>query len=294
MDGKKRTDGAQRHDERLMRLHAALRARRKALLAELAEVDRDMEALWRAADAELRQRQRDAALSGPNPGIGASPRLAAASLAGPPASHQAVPPGGAEPAAAIQAVADDGPVQVRSRTPFPGKPVPPLAALATLGPPRDDRAVPPAVDAKGQRLAVVGMPTGGAALAEAKAAVRGIADQARKAPPGPGGRRILSSRGLVPGEPVMPSLRNVLRAAGRPLTSAEATLAMLEARGINREGPELVAVVNRTSALFGQEAVKGKMRRIPQEGSRAHLWELTDPEGEPPLDAAAHMRGRKS
>ena len=124
-----------------------------------------------------------------------------------------------------------------------------LEALATLGPIRDDTALPPAVDAAGQRLEVAGMPTGGPELAAARAAVQAIADRGRGMPPGKGGRRRMSSRGMVPGEPMMPALRNVLAAAGRPLTSQEAALAMLEMRRLTYEGPELVAVVNRVSGL---------------------------------------------
>ena len=90
----------------------------------------------------------------------------------------------------------------------------------------------------------------------------------------------------------MPALRNVLRAAGRPLTSLEAALAMLEARSLAYEGPELVAVVNRVSALFGQEVAKGRMRRHKQEGTRVKRWELV--EKETPFNPEAHMRGASS
>jgi hypothetical protein len=93
----------------------------------------------------------------------------------------------------------------------------------------------------------------------------------------------------VPGEPMMPALRNVLRVSDRPLSSLEAALAMLKARGLHYEGPELVAIVNRTSALFSQEAAKGNMRRTVQEGIRVRLWELVEPD-EDFLDVRAHMR----
>jgi hypothetical protein len=295
-------DGTQRHDDRLLMMFADLKTKRDRLMRELAEVDRDLDAVWRTASVELRQRQaaatsratldpdevrRSTAARLPQQGTTALLRgtlvLAAPTQPGPEASEADGPE-------------DIGPVLVSPRTPFKGQsiPSPPetLAALATLGPVRDDEALPPAVDAQGQRLEVAGMPTGGARLAEAKAAVRSIADEARKAPPGKGGRKLMSSRGLVPGEPMMPALRNVLRAARRPLTSLEAALAMLEARSLAYEGPELVAVVNRVSALFGQEAAKGNMRRHKQEGTRVQRWELV--EKETPFDPKAHMRGARS
>jgi hypothetical protein len=118
--------------------------------------------------------------------------------------------------------------------------------------------------------------------------VRGIAEGPRRAPPR-AGRKLTSSRGLVPGEPMMPALRNVLRVSDRPLSSLEAALAMLGARGLHYEGPELVAIVNRTSALFSQEAAKGNMRRTVQKGIRVRLWELVEPD-EDFLDVRAHMR----
>ena len=285
-------DGAQRHDDDLIAMFAALKAKHDALLRELAEVDRDMDAVWRTASIELRSRQAAATAGGsihaPPAGRIEVVRLSASANA--PARTLALE----APAAAERK--DDGPVLVRQGTPHSGRSIPPdpgtLAALATLGPVRDDKALPPAVDANGQRLEVAGIPTGGTDLAVAKAAVQAVADLAREAPPGKGGRRHVSSRGLVPGEPMMPALRNVLAAARRPMTSHEAALALLAMRKLNFEGQELVAVVNRVSALFGQEAAKGNMLRTKQEGTRANLWEAVAKE--PPLDVESHMRGSAS
>lgn len=305
-------DGAARHDEYLLTLFTRLNATPDRLLRELTEVDRDLHAVWRTASLELRARQAAASAAAeaqPIPGRTTSPprhpfpSLCPPSL--PDADVARVPstagqPGGMDGDAPQSASSDaparpdgEGPVLMRKRGRLPGKAVPPppdkLGALATLGPVRDDRALPAAVDADGQRLGVAGIPTGGVDLVAARAAVQAVAARARQAPPGKGGRRHMSSRGLVPGEPMMPALRNVLRAADRPLTSLEAALALLEMRGLTYEGPELVAVVNRVSALFGQEVAKGNMRRVRQEGTRANRWELVMKE--PPLDAKAHMRG---
>src|SRR5206468_2803298 len=110
------------------------------------------------------------------------------------------------------------------------------------------------------------------ALDEIRDSVKEIAKAAASAPPGPSGRRYKSARSLVPGEPMMPQLRAIMQASKRPLTSQEVAVAILEARGLRMEGPELVSVVNRISALLGQEAKGHRIRRLHVDGSRRVQW----------------------
>ena len=49
-------DGAQRHDRQLLGLYAHLKLREDSLLRDLAEVRREMDAVWRTASVELRER----------------------------------------------------------------------------------------------------------------------------------------------------------------------------------------------------------------------------------------------
>ncbi len=115
-------DGAQRHDDRLLMVFAELKSKRDRLLRELAEVDRDMDAVWRTASVELSQRQAAAS----------SRTLNARS------SHQ---DSGNSPLAIVgvevattSGPEDLGPVLVSPKTPFKVRPIPPspetLAALA--------------------------------------------------------------------------------------------------------------------------------------------------------------------
>jgi len=88
------------------------------------------------------------------------------------------------------------------------------ARAAMLGPPRDDARIPPKVDGKRRRLILADVPQG-EAVREAYDRLAEIS--ARAAPEKePGGRHRLSSRGLIAGEPLVPGLLAVLRAAGRP------------------------------------------------------------------------------
>lgn len=153
-----------------------------------------------------------------------------------------------------------------------------LEALRTLGPARNDKEIPPKAH-KGRRVETSGAPMEGPQLQAIRDSVQEIARKAAAAPPGPGGRRYKSTRALVPGEPIAPSLMAILRAADRPLTSHEAAVAMLEARGLRLEGQELAAVTNRASALLGQQARAGHVQRLRTDGLRQVRW-VVRPDGQ--------------
>ena len=133
-------DGAQRHDDELIRLFAQLHARRAKLITELAEVDRDMDAVWRTASIELRSRQAAATAGGsihPRPATYNDAVKLPLDSGGTPSRRTLV----LEAPAATE-TAEDHPVLVSQGTPHPGRSIPPdpgtLAALAALGPVRDD------------------------------------------------------------------------------------------------------------------------------------------------------------
>ncbi len=146
-----------------------------------------------------------------------------------------------------------------------------LESLKTLRPNTSLMAEPPRVTKK-LRNSVADLPQDGPRLDALKDSVAGIAAKAAASPPGPGGRRRVSSRGLVPGEPISPAVMNVLRAADRPLASAEVTVAMLQARGLDYRGKQLTAVVNRVSAILGELAKKKRIRRIAIEDEKERKW----------------------
>lgn len=87
----------------------------------------------------------------------------------------------------------------------------------------------------------------------------------------------VSMRQLVPGQPLTPTLRAVLRAADRPLTNLEADV-LLEVRGIRLTGQDLAAVTNRVSALCGGEVKKGRVRRLRVEGDHKVRWVINPDE----------------
>jgi hypothetical protein len=72
----------------------------------------------------------------------------------------------------------------------------------------------------------------------------------------------------------MPAVLAVLRAADRPLSTAEITVALLQARGLDRRGPELTAVSSRVSAMLGQLAKTRRVERLRVEGKRDRTWRL--------------------
>ena len=134
----------------------------------------------------------------------------------------------------------------------------------TIGPARNDAAIPSLLDDKGRQLASADLPKDEAGIRALEAGVHDIAETVQRMPPGAGGRGKLSTKGLLPGEPVTPMLRAVLKAADRPLSSSEAALALLKARGLEYRGRELTAVVNRVSAAgSGGERAGGSGGRRP-------------------------------
>ncbi len=72
----------------------------------------------------------------------------------------------------------------------------------------------------------------------------------------------------------MPAILAVLRAADRPLGTAEITVALLQARGLDYRGPELSTVSSRVSAILGQLAKTRCVERIRVEGKRDRTWRL--------------------
>lgn len=104
------------------------------------------------------------------------------------------------------------------------------------------------------------------------AKARGIATEAAKLPEGAGGRRTYPMGMLVPGGPWAATLRNITKAAERPVTTAEVALALLEMHKTHREGPQLGAVVNRASALLARQAKRGVIARIPATEDRRQTW----------------------
>ena len=148
-----------------------------------------------------------------------------------------------------------------------------VTSLKKLSPDPSVMAVPPRVE-HGVRNDAADIPTGGPELDIVKDSVAAISERAAEAPLEPGARGRLSSRGLVPGEPIMPAVVAILRAADRPLSTAEITVAMLQARGLDRRGPELTAVSSRVSAILGQLARKRRVERIRVEGKRDRNWRV--------------------
>ena len=82
----------------------------------------------------------------------------------------------------------------------------------------------------------------------------------------------MSTRGLIPGEPIAPQLRRVLQAADRPLSTHEVALAMLDVRGLRYRGRELSGIVNRISSMLCQDATAGHVARVRTGDPRRPLW----------------------
>ncbi len=163
--------------------------------------------------------------------------------------------------------------------------------LQKLGPERDDAAIPPTIDRRGDRPDTRGIPTGGSGLATMRRGVREIAHAAAKEPQGSGGRAVLPAGQLVPGQPWGPIVRNVLKAANRPLTTAEVAAAFLEARAVTLEGPEFKAVVNRISAVISRLAGRRMVARIPATEDQRQTWVWVNRQGEKEAAATGQAAG---
>ncbi|WP_424140205.1 hypothetical protein [Roseomonas chloroacetimidivorans] len=245
------------------RTWTALERRRAGLLQELSQVELDMATLRKAAEVISRYLGAPAEAE-PVPDLlpiaeGLQEQPAATTLALPAPSSTNLPARSA-------------------RLPTKRKPADQAivaARAAMLGPPRDDARIPPKVDGKRRRLILADVPQG-EAVREAYDRLAEIS--ARAAPEKePGGRHRLSSRGLVAGEPLVPSLLAVLRAAGRPLSTSDCVMAALQQRGLRLEGAELCAVVSRASARLGEEARKKRVIRIREPHERSVLWMIASP-----------------
>lgn len=198
----------------LQEVWTALEDQRARLLRDLQAVERDMEVIRRAV--EIASRPLDA------------PRLGQGQPASPPAGHLLASP----------REANRPPDYTRV-----------ITALETLGPARDNAALPPKVDENRRPLEVLEIPRTSEALDELYESVREIALRAEPHCE-PGGRRRLSSKGLVAGEPIGPSLIAVLRAAGRELSTSACVAAALRQRGLRLEGSQCTALVSRSSAIL--------------------------------------------
>jgi hypothetical protein len=251
----------------LAQLTRALEARKAELLAELRKLERDIEATERTIDTAARVGFRPAVVP---PTL--TPRRSDAA-AYPPAADAAQPAQAptsgpnAGPAVADTPAGADTTMLAYART---------LASLKTLKPDTALMSAPPRA-AKGLRKAAADIPTDGPELEAMKDSVAETSTKAAAAPPGPGGRRRVSSKGLVTGEPLAPAIMNILKATERPLSTAEVAVAMLQARGLDYRGRELVAVVNRVSAILGDLARKKRIQRIKVQDEKERRWHLREP-----------------
>lgn len=83
-----------------------------------------------------------------------------------------------------------------------------------------------------------------------------------------------AASGLHPRGELTVAALETLRRIGRPATSAECGVAILEAKG-QANDPELLGqVVNRVSAIFSQKAEAGQVRRAENGEGRQLLWEI--------------------
>lgn len=239
----------------LAALESALGQRRLELLEQIRQIDRDLEAVkvTRAAGQRLG--------FGSNTSSAAQPTSPAQSVVPFRSSKPSVPSPTYKkttfPDAVRQEVSDTDLASVLAKE---------------LGPARNDRVIPPAVDKDGVRPGVHDAPNKGRALQAVREDVQEIAKRAVQAGPGAGGRRTLSAKGLVHGEPPAPSIRNVLAAADRPLTTHQVAVAVLEARNLRYEGAQMTAVTSRMSALLAQDRKKKKVLSSEKEGSKERLW----------------------
>ena len=149
-------------------------------------------------------------------------------------------------------------------------------ACATLGEQWNPER-PRKVDNRRRTLQAAEIPKGGPALDEIYERTGRVAASAAELPPGPGGRRHMSGKAIMSGDPLTPDLKNVLIAADRPLTTAECTAAILQKRGLRLEGPAFTAVANKVAARLADLAYRKLVRRLRFEGSKVLSWERVEP-----------------
>ncbi len=241
----------------LAQFTCAVAARKAELLTELRKLETAEESALRVAESAARLGYRVDQPTPASASASPSPRSPRTATATPPVRPETAPPAPAPPP-------EGDTLAAYART---------VTSLKKLSPNSSIMAVPPRVE-HGIRNDAADTPTGGSELDVVKDSVAAISEQAAEAPLEPGARGRLSSRGLVPGEPIMPAIVAILRAADRPLSTAEVTVAMLQARGLDRRGPELTAVSSRVSAILGQLAKKRRVERIRVEGKRDRNWRL--------------------
>ena len=233
-------DGSQVLGVGLATLAHALEKRKAALLAELRQVERDMASVEDTLAAAERMGFSSAELpfrqEPPIPASRKAPVFDAAR-----ASREEPTPASATRAYEIR-----------------------KAALSSIGERYKDD-VPPNVE-------TVTIPKNLVEIDALRESVSGISKRAKELPPGEGGRRYMSARGLVQGEPIAPAIRRILQATDRPLSTLEVTTTFLEMRGLKLKRKEWSALLNRISSLLSIDAKKGNVTRTAQENSRAMLW----------------------
>ena len=254
----------------LATLAQALRHRRAGLLAELREIEEDLAAVARSAAAADRlgggddDDDGDAVLSCGRAPISSAHPAESARTRGSTGQSRNTNPFSAPPCHPARAN-DDGPVCVQKGMHVPGKAIPQRpgdyelrqAALSTLGPVRNDAALPPRSE-RGERMTAKDIPSA-QALPALHDSVQGISRRAARLPPGPGGHGRYSTRGILNGEPLAPQLRNILKAADRPLTSKEVAIALSQMRNLELRGRLLAAVVKRVGAILAQDVKPNRM-----------------------------------
>jgi len=235
-------DGSQVLGVGLASLAHALDKRKAALLAELRQVERDLASVEDT--------------------LAAAERMGFSSLDLPVRQEPTIPASSSRRAP----VADTAPVP--REEPTPGSAIRAYevrkAALGSLGE-RYPHASSPNIE-------TVTIPKNLVEIDAIRESVSGIAKRAKELPPGEGGRRYMSARGLVQGEPIAPAIRRILQATDRPLSTLEVTTAFLEMRGLKLKRKEWTALLNRISSLLSIDAKKGNVTRTAQENSRAMLW----------------------
>lgn len=234
-------DGSQVLGVGLASLAHALEKRKAALLTELRQVERDMASVEDTLAAA--ERMGFSSLDLP---FRQEPPIPASSRRAPVADTAPVPREEPTPGSAIRAY------EVRK------------AALGSLGE-RYPHDFSPNIE-------TVTIPKNLVEIDAIRESVSGIAKRAKELPPGEGGRRYMSARGLVQGEPIAPAIRRILQATDRPLSTLEVTTAFLEMRGLKLKRKEWSALLNRISSLLSIDAKKGNVTRTAQENSRAMLW----------------------
>ena len=280
--GDEGVDGEQGLGVGLAMMVHALDRRKAALLDELRRVEQDREAAVHTLEAAERLGFGSAATAlAPTGRVVDFPVQTKA-----PTSH------GCAAQSAAQRIQDVPRVAEGHR--WPSNPIPASPAedfqvhreaLATLGPLRNDKEIPPAVEVVGKkkvRIENIGLSTAGIELAAIRDSLKSLAAKVAQEPPDTGERRFKPVGQLVPGEPMAPTLRRILRTADRPLTSHELAVTFLEIRGVHLEGEQLIGLTNRVSGFLAQEAGRKNVKGADQEGKRQKLWTWVGTRGHEP------------